>query len=313
MADEVPYGENITINLWVNGDNIGQVRDNGGSISHYYYLKDHLGDIKMVLNSSGGVDSYNDYYPYGEQMPNRNGTGSSDGRYKFTSKERDTETGLDYLTARYYDSWRGGFLSPDSMASDSTLAPWSPYQYSFDNPLRFEDPTGRWPDWATLGAQIGSWLTSKFSGIQNDLVNQMQPSNGSSINSAQAQAESDYKNSDLNMPTAKQMSKLKLDAVSNFTYAEGMGSVAGVTAVAGASLVAAAGPAVSLYVTDAAAGTQLYGDYKSGSGTENVLTTGAIGAGSALGGFPVGAGRTGGVLGASIYEKFVPTPQPLGF
>ena len=55
-----------------------------------------IGDIKMVLNSTGALDSYNDYYPFGLQMPNRNLTGSSDGRYKYTSKERDTETGFEY-------------------------------------------------------------------------------------------------------------------------------------------------------------------------------------------------------------------------
>lgn len=39
--------------------------------------------------------AYSDYYPFGKQMPARNLVGSSDGRYKYTSKERDTETGSD--------------------------------------------------------------------------------------------------------------------------------------------------------------------------------------------------------------------------
>lgn len=46
------------------------------------------------------MDSYNDYYPFGEQMPNRNLSGSSDGRYKYSSKELDAETGLYHLGAR---------------------------------------------------------------------------------------------------------------------------------------------------------------------------------------------------------------------
>lgn len=141
VADEVPYGENITINLWANGDNIGQVRNNSGSVSHYYYLKDHLGDIKMVLNSGGAVDSYNDYYPFGEQMPGRNLSGSSDGRYKYTSKERDVETGLDYFGARYYDSWRGQWLSVDPM--EDLHPDYTPYAYVYNNPLLLIDPEGR--------------------------------------------------------------------------------------------------------------------------------------------------------------------------
>ncbi len=43
---------------------LGQVTRSGGTINRYYYLKDHLGDIKMVLNQGGGVDGYNGYYLY---------------------------------------------------------------------------------------------------------------------------------------------------------------------------------------------------------------------------------------------------------
>lgn len=72
----------------------------------HYYLKDHLGDVKMIVNLSGKVVSYNDYYPFGLTMPGRSRTTSADPRYQFTSKERDAaETGYDYFGARYYDSW----------------------------------------------------------------------------------------------------------------------------------------------------------------------------------------------------------------
>ena len=86
-----PYSQDVDYNVWVpqagsstGNSNIGQVRysENSGGYSYYYYLKDHLGDIRMVLNSTGGVDSYNDYYRFGEQMPGRNLSGSADGRYK---------------------------------------------------------------------------------------------------------------------------------------------------------------------------------------------------------------------------------------
>ena len=55
----------------------------------------------MILNYSCGVDSYNDYYPFGMQMPGRNLVSSADARYKNTGKERDAETNLDYFGARY--------------------------------------------------------------------------------------------------------------------------------------------------------------------------------------------------------------------
>ncbi len=134
-----------TYNIWGN-DMLGQVKDNAGSLSRYYYLKDHLGDIKMVLNQSGGVDSYNDYYPFGMQMPGRNLTGTADGRYKFTSKEQNVETTLDYGvypalggSARYYDNWRGQWLSVDPLYQG-----FSPYEYCTDDPTAMVDPNGKY-------------------------------------------------------------------------------------------------------------------------------------------------------------------------
>ena len=125
---------------------LGQVKDNAGSLTRFYYLKDHLGDIKMVLNQSGGVDSYNDYYPFGMQMPGRNMVRYPDGRYKFTGKEQDVETTMDYGvypalggSARYYDSWRGQWLSVDKMGQWS-----SPYEYCGNNPARIVDPSGNY-------------------------------------------------------------------------------------------------------------------------------------------------------------------------
>ena len=96
----------------------------------------------MVLNSSGGVDSYNDYYPYGEQIPNRNITRYSDGRYKYASKERDAETGLDYFGARYYDPWRGQWNSGDTLTNNTPSI--SPYIYANDNPIVYIDKEGKY-------------------------------------------------------------------------------------------------------------------------------------------------------------------------
>ena len=82
----LPYSSDLTYNIW-GLDNIGQVRVNYNYVTgRYYYLKDHLGTIKMVVKSDGSVDSYDDYYPYGTVMPGRSSVHSADTRYKFTSK-----------------------------------------------------------------------------------------------------------------------------------------------------------------------------------------------------------------------------------
>jgi RHS repeat-associated protein len=134
------YNDVYTYNI-IGNDNIGQVQRNGGDISRYYYLKDHLGSVKVVVNTSGVKDSHNDFYPFGLQMPNRNQTASADGRLKFTGKERDAaETGWDYFGARYLDSWRGQWGQVDPL---SPLHPdYSPFAYVKNNPIRFIDPFG---------------------------------------------------------------------------------------------------------------------------------------------------------------------------
>src|SRR5207302_6045487 len=67
--------------------------------------------------------------------------------YKFTGKERDTESNLDYFGARYYSSTLGRFASvdPKMITKQRMLDPqqWNAYQYSKDNPLTYYDPDGR--------------------------------------------------------------------------------------------------------------------------------------------------------------------------
>ncbi|MBI1806528.1 MAG: RHS repeat-associated core domain-containing protein [Ignavibacteria bacterium] len=77
-------------------------------------------------------------------MEGRSGNfGQGDTRYKYTSQERDVETGLDYFGARYYDQRIGRFLSIDPHGT--TYPQFSPYSYAFDNPIRLIDPTGMDP------------------------------------------------------------------------------------------------------------------------------------------------------------------------
>jgi RHS repeat-associated protein len=66
--------------------------------------------------------------------------GNADARYKFLAKEHDTETGYDWLSARGYDARIGRFMVVDPL--DESNSEESPYNYAFNNPMRFVDPTG---------------------------------------------------------------------------------------------------------------------------------------------------------------------------
>ena len=65
---------------------------------------------------------------------------------RFTGKERDTESGLDYFGARYYGSSMGRFMSPDpsalAFANPANPQSLNLYSYALNNPLRLIDPTG---------------------------------------------------------------------------------------------------------------------------------------------------------------------------
>ena len=96
------------------------------SWSAHFYFSDHLGSSNVVTNATGTIEDESDFYPYGGEI---SVTNSVPQNYKFTGKERDTESGLDNFGARYYASGMGRFITPDWAARPTTV----PYA-SFGDP-----------------------------------------------------------------------------------------------------------------------------------------------------------------------------------
>ena len=120
-----------------------------------YMVTDNLGTARLVTDAGANVIARHDYLPFGEEI-----AGGTAGRSsvwgaeadtisrKFTGKERDQESGLDYFGARYYGSALGRWVSPDSvnLTDDRLMSPSSTinkYIYGGDNPLKYVDPDGR--------------------------------------------------------------------------------------------------------------------------------------------------------------------------
>ncbi|MGH9931365.1 MAG: RHS repeat-associated core domain-containing protein, partial [Pyrinomonadaceae bacterium] len=88
-----------------------------------WLVADQLGTPRMIFDKTGSLAATkrHDYLPFGEELfagqggrTTAQGYSASDNvRQKFTQKERDNETGLDYFLARYYSSNQGRFTSPD--------------------------------------------------------------------------------------------------------------------------------------------------------------------------------------------------------
>lgn len=108
------------------------------------------------------------YYAYdgsGTQMTEHGGSETTHGQ-RFTGKERDAETGLDYFGARYFSGAQGRFTTPDPFnpvdeldgaAFDDYLANphyWNKYAYSLNDPLKYKDSDGHLPH-AVVGALVG--------------------------------------------------------------------------------------------------------------------------------------------------------------
>jgi RHS repeat-associated protein len=130
-----------TYTTWAGVQNVGQVKRNGATLTRYYYVKDHLGNTRMTVASTGTVDSYFDYYPFGQLMDGRTSVASADSRYEYTGKERDAESGYDYFGARYYAARIGRWLSVDPLAQKS--AHLTVYGYVGEDPLSETDPDGQ--------------------------------------------------------------------------------------------------------------------------------------------------------------------------
>ena len=103
-----------------------------------YYLADHLGSTRSLVDEEGAVTAAYDYWPYGRVMAT-SGTGNT--HFRFTGHERDAESGLDYMLERSYGSEIGRFLRPDPMADKYPGL--SPYAYANNNPLKYVVPDGR--------------------------------------------------------------------------------------------------------------------------------------------------------------------------
>ena len=107
----------------------------------YYYLTDHLGSLRAMVDEEGAVVSYSDYYPFGLEMPGRSSLHeAAKPKENYTGHELDEESGLVYAGARYYmpEIARWGVVDP----MGDKHPEWSTYNYVLNNPFRYNDPNG---------------------------------------------------------------------------------------------------------------------------------------------------------------------------
>lgn len=125
-----------------------------------YQYSNNISTASLELDENAAVITYEEYYPYGNTsyQGGRSAAECSLKRYRYTGKERDEETGLNYHGARYYAHWLARWSAVDPINSewynsiqdvpnrnnqrqfDELTA--SSYEYCYANPVRFIDPNG---------------------------------------------------------------------------------------------------------------------------------------------------------------------------
>lgn len=105
-----------------------------------WYLPDRLGSVRGMVDASGVAQDTITYEGFGKIATESNANFGD--RYKFTSRELDTESGLQYNRARYFQSEVGRWITRDPTGFDAHDA--NLYRYVSNQPTYGLDPWGLW-------------------------------------------------------------------------------------------------------------------------------------------------------------------------
>ena len=167
----------------------GLIAMDGASPEYLFFLRDHLGSVRVVARSDGKVVQVNHYYPYGMAYASGRMSGNAEAHpvtgeggnvidgdleigggtggmelarpgasqpYRFLGNELYTSNslGLYDFSARMYDPALGRFLSVDPMAEGYRHL--SPYAYCAGNPAVYVDKDGQVIGRVVVGAVVGA-------------------------------------------------------------------------------------------------------------------------------------------------------------
>ncbi|CAG1005510.1 tRNA nuclease WapA [Anaerolineae bacterium] len=108
--------------------------------SWVYELTDGLGSVRQLADAQGNIIQRYDYSPFGEVVAIE---GQRPSKVQYTGEQNDSDTGLVYLRARWYDAVTGRFTTIDPFSGfDSLPQTQHSYAYVGNNPINLTDPSG---------------------------------------------------------------------------------------------------------------------------------------------------------------------------
>ena len=149
--------------------------------TEYFYLKNAQGDVTGLADSTGAKVVAYTYGPWGEAWGVSGTLASTLGDLnplRYRGYVYDTETGLYYVSSRYYDPEIGRFINADSQlnAKDGILG-YNLFAYCNNNPIMYSDPSGHSIILAciivgaVIGGLAGGHIAAKSSKAQTGKVN----------------------------------------------------------------------------------------------------------------------------------------------
>jgi RHS repeat-associated protein len=108
----------------------------------FYYEADGLGSVTSLTDPTGAVAATYSYDSFGFMTAS---TGSATNWFRYTARQFDSDTGLYYYRARYYDPAAGRFLSEDPTHFSAGV---NFYSYVENQPMDLADPFGLCPQQA---------------------------------------------------------------------------------------------------------------------------------------------------------------------
>jgi RHS repeat-associated protein len=144
--------------------------DDGTTVSFFH--ADALGSIAKTSDATGAGTTTRQYDAWGRPEMEQGAPG-----YAFTGREWDSNAGLYYYRARYYDAATGRFLSEDPLGLRASL---NLYMYANDNPVRFTDPSGRsvvdcynyWDAWGKCQEEVRCCVKNMMKQFENMTLEQ---------------------------------------------------------------------------------------------------------------------------------------------
>lgn len=138
--------------------------DGSGTVTYLHH--DAIGSTRVLTEARGATSATFSYGPFGGLTGS---TGTVTTPFGYAGQYTDTESGLQYLRARYYDPATAQFITRDPLASTTG----QPYGYAGDSPLAYVDPSGmfEWPSWSQVGTRFVSAIDTMTGGLTADTRN----------------------------------------------------------------------------------------------------------------------------------------------